>query len=107
MNPDLEFFLEKTIGGVAPTSPEIGRVVVEPDYDVAPDTQDADRLGIEFVRILRESKPDKAAMATLEGQEIRIPEFCPLIRKYIRRVTLHADKVEGDWIEVAPPGNWI
>jgi len=42
MNPQLEFFLEDAFNSVRPTSPEVGRVVVEPDYDVSPDEQERD-----------------------------------------------------------------
>ena len=37
MDPQLEFFLEEAFSAVRPTSPQIGRIVVEPDYDISPD----------------------------------------------------------------------
>lgn len=104
MHPELEFFLEKAFASVQRTSPDIGRVVVEPDYNAAPDAKDADRLASELVQRLRDASVDKNALAGHEGQAI---EPSGLLQKYIRRITLHADTVEGDWIEVAPPGNWI
>jgi hypothetical protein len=107
MHPDLEFFLEDAFQGVEQTSSAIGRVVVEPDYDVEPDPKDAGLLASELLQCLRGAKPDKAALAGSQGQEIEIPGAYRALRKYIRQITLHADPVEGAWIEVAPPGNWI
>jgi len=107
MHPDLEFFLEKAFEGVAPTSPEIGRVVVEPDYDIAPEPNDAGHLAGELAQCIREAVPDEGRLAAPDGYEIDISGAYRLLRKYVRRITLHADKVEGDWVEVAPPGNWI
>ena len=107
MHPDLEFFLEKAFEGVAPTSPEIGRVVVEPDYDIAPQANDAGNVASELVQCIGEAAPDGDRLASPDGYEVDIPGVYRVLRKYVRRITLHADKVEGDWVEVAPPGNWI
>ncbi|SRR5579875_1489535 len=104
MHPELEAFLEKAFASVQPTSPGIGRVVVEPDYNAEPDAKDAHRLAGELVQQLRQVSLDKNAIASHQGQTV---ETSGLLRKYIRRITLHADTVEGDWVEVAPPGNWI
>lgn len=107
MHPDLEFFLEDAFQSVQQTSPEIGRVVVEPDYDVAPDVQDAGTLPTQLLQCLRESKIDNKALSGHEGYDLEVPAAYRLLHKYIRRITLHADGVEGEWIEVSPPGNWI
>jgi hypothetical protein len=107
MHPDLEQFLEDAFASVQPSSPAIGRVVVEPDYDVAPDPKDAGNLASELVQCLREAKIDKTALASHEGFEIQIPSAYRLLHRYVRSVTLHANTIEGEWIEVAPPGNWI
>ena|SRR5581483_1768222 len=107
MQPDLELFLDEALQGVERTSPAIGRVVVEPDYNVEPDPKDAGHLASELLQCLSEAKLDKAALAGSQGQETEIPAAYRALRKYIRQITLHADPVEGSWIEVAPPGNWI
>ena len=107
MHPDLEFFLEEAFQGVKQTSPEIGRVVIEPDYDVAPDSKDAGHLASELLQCLREVTLVPDALRSHDGQEVDVSGPCRLLRKYIRRITLHSDSIEGDWIEVAPPGNWI
>ena len=107
MNPELEFFLEKAFESVQPTSPEIGRVVVEPDYDVKPLHSDAGHLASELVQCLREQPIDTAALSSREGFEIAVPGIYRRLAKYILRITLHQDKIEGPWVEVAPPGNWI
>lgn len=107
MHPELETFLEKAFRKVQPTSGEIGRVVVEPDYETAPAEHDGRHLVSELVQCVREQCVDPDVLATHEGFEIDIPGAYRLLAKYIRRITLHADKVDGPWIEVAPPGNWI
>jgi hypothetical protein len=107
MHPDLEVFLEHTFQSVAQTSPEIGRVVIEPDYEVEPDPKDGGHLASELLQCLREAEVDKGALAGHEGQDVEIQAPYRLLRRYIRRITLHADSVDGEWIEVAPPGNWI
>jgi hypothetical protein len=107
MHPDLELFLEEAFQSVRQTSSEIGRVIVEPDYEVAPDPKDAGHLASELLQCLREVKVDKKALARRQGCDIEIPGAYRLLHKYIRQISLHADTVEGDWIEVSPPGNWI
>lgn len=107
MDPQLDFFLECALESVQPTSPEIGRVVVEPDYDVSPVEADGRGLAEELIQCIKEQTPDSAAMTSREGFAIEIPERYPLLRKYIRSITLHRDRAEGAWVEVEPPGNWI
>ncbi len=108
MHPDLELFLEEAFQSVQQTSPEIGRVVVEPDYDVAPDPQDSGQLASELLQCLCVKRTLTAKhLQRAEGYDVEIPGAYRVLRKYIRRVTLHADTVEGEWVEVAPPGNWI
>lgn len=107
MNPELEIFLEKALEAVPPTSSEIGRVVVEPDYEVSSRQQDAGHLASEFIQCIQEQSPNAAALASHDGFEVEIPRSYRLLSKYIRRITLHGDRIEGPWVEVAPPGNWI
>lgn len=107
MHPDLDFFLEHAFEAVQPTSPEIGRVVLEPDYDVSPVEQDAAALAGELIQCIKEQSPDSGAISSREGFAIKIPEGYPLLHKYIRSITLHQDRAEGAWVEVEPPGNWI
>ncbi len=107
MNPDLETFLQDAFQSVQPTSAAIGRVVIEPDYDIDPATSDATRLPGELMQYLGQQSPDAAALASHEGFELTVPPGFPLLAKYIRSITLHGDKLDGSWVEVAPPGNWI
>jgi hypothetical protein len=107
MNPEVEFFLEKALGSVQPTSPEIGRVVVEPEYEAKPIPRDAGHLASELIQCVQEQMLDPAALSSHDGLEIQIPGSYRLLKKYIRRITLHHDKADGTWVEVAPPGNWI
>ena len=98
MHPDLDDFLESAFRSVQPVSPAIGRVVVEPDYDVAPDPRDVSELTNQLTECLRSH--------TVPG-DVEIDSKHPLLKKYLRRISLHADKVDGSWVEVEPPGNWI
>jgi hypothetical protein len=107
MNPQLDFFLERALESVTPTSPEIGRVVVEPDYDVSPADRDARELAQQLRDLISSQSPDSAALASPQGYQVAIPADKPALRKYLRSITLHRDSVEGAWVEVAPPGNWI
>ncbi|MDQ2842780.1 MAG: hypothetical protein M3Y72_17420 [Acidobacteriota bacterium] len=101
MHPELEDFLEAAFDSLHTEHGEIGRVVVEPDYDVEPEPGDSQPLAEQLTKILhgQELKGDSV--------EVEIPDAYALVKKYIRSITLHSDKVEGDWVEVAPPGNWI
>lgn len=107
MNPQLEFFLEQAFESVTPTSSEIGRVVVEPDYDASPVDRDAGELARQLRELISAQSPDAATLASPQGYEVVIPAGKPELRKYLRSITLHRDRVEGAWVEVAPPGNWI
>ena len=107
MDPNLEFFLERAFEAVQPTSSEIGRVVVEPDYDLSPIEQDSAALAQELTQCIREQSPDAAALASHEGVTVKIPDRYPLLSKYLRSITLHQNRADGAWVEVDPPGNWI
>ena len=107
MNPDTESFLDTAFRSIQPTSPAIGRVVIEPDYNTDPAQPDASSVQNELLRCLQAQTPDSAALASHAGFELKIPADCKLLKKYVRRITLHADKLDGSWVEVAPPGNWI
>jgi hypothetical protein len=107
MDPQLEFFLEEAFSAVRPTSPQIGRVVVEPDYDISPDQKERDQLADELVSCIQEQSPNASDLASPQGWELKIPTKYPLLTKYLRSITLHQTPAERPWVEVAPPGNWI
>jgi hypothetical protein len=107
MHPEIDDFLENAFASVKPTSSSIGRVVVEPDYDVGPAADDGQQLGSELTELLNEQQVDSNALNSPDGFEVKIPSHYKLLSKYLRRITLHADSVEGDWVEVVPPGYWI
>jgi hypothetical protein len=107
MNTNVEFFLEDAFASLQPTSPAIGRVVVEPDYESAPAADDLQKVRGELSELLSVQNPQQSELQSQNGFEIKVPSRYQLLSKYVRRITLHADSVEGDWIEVAPPGYWI
>ena len=107
MDPQLEFFLEDAFKSVARTSPHIGRVVVEPDYDTSPVPQDREQLTRELIDCIQERAPDTNALACPQGWSIEIEKKHTLLAKYVRKITMHEAPAEHPWIEVAPPGNWI
>lgn len=107
MNPDIENFLEAAFDSIQPTSSEIGRVVVEPDYDADPAQQDVGALQSELLACVREQSPDPGPLRSVDGFAVKIPPTYPVLAKYVRRLTLHQNKLDGSWVEVAPPGSWI
>jgi len=107
MHPELEFFLESAVKSIQPTSAEIGRVVLEPDYDVDPERDESGELTHELKNCIAEQKPEPEALASHEGFPVPIGEKYPVLAKYARSITLYADRIDGPWVEIAPPGNWI
>jgi hypothetical protein len=107
MHAELEDFLENAFRSLQPTSASIGRVVVEPDYDVPPDPSCASHIAEQLSECIRNQPLTPDLLSSRNGLEANIGPQYSLLNKYLRRITLHADRVEGPWIEVAPPGNWI
>ena len=107
MNPSLEDFLEAAFTSIEPITSMIGRVVVEPDYESKESAGDSQQIRNELVELLKGQRLDSNALQSQDGLEISIPSRYQLLSKYVRRISLHADSVQGDWIEVAPPGYWI
>ncbi len=107
MNPKIEDFLEEAFASIKPTSDAVGRVVVEPDYESGSAADDPQQLRGELIELLNNQNVDDHALKSQDGFEVKIPSRYQLLCKYVRRITFYADSVEGDWIEVAPPGNWI
>lgn len=98
MHPELEFFLEDAFDGIEPAVPGVGRVIVEPDYDAEPNASEKEKLTAELIKLVKEHP---------KSGEFGVPPGFDLLAKYVRRVTLRTDPLEGPWVEVAPPGNWI
>ncbi len=107
MNPDLETYLDEVFASVQPTSPEIGRVVLQPNYEDGPPSGDAEQLRVELVRLLQEQKPGLVGLESPEGIEILIPGQYQTLSKFVRTVTLHANRLDGPWVEIVPAGSWI
>lgn len=107
MNTNVEFFLEDAFASLQPTSAAIGRVVVEPDYESAPVSSDLRQVRGELVELLNGQIPEDSQLHSQNGFKVEIPSRYQLLSKYVRQITLHADTIEGDWVEVAPPGYWI
>jgi hypothetical protein len=107
MHPDLQFFLEDTFKTVEPTAAYIGRAVVEPDYEADVDLEESSALRQELIDCLLVQSPLPGQLKDPDGYEVTVPSKYPVLTKYIRRITLREDRVEGPWVEVAPPGNWI
>lgn len=107
MHPELEDFLEAAFSTVPPVSAQIGRAVIEPDYEIEPNLADACRVAEEFNECVRRQELSGGDLTSRAGLEVKLLENCPVLRKYVRRITLHSDRVEGSWIEVAEPGFWI
>ncbi len=107
MHAELEDFLESAFNSVQPTSGMIGRVVVEPDYDVQPDPSCSSHITQQLSDCIRSQSLAADRLASRAGLEATIGSEYGLLKRYLRRITLHADPVDGPWIEVAPPGNWI
>ena len=107
MHPDLDEFLERVFAPVQPVSKSIGRVVVEPDYETGPDENDTQALAAELAQCIADRFNPAEPITSTEGLDVAIGREFGLLKKYLRRITLHSDTVEGAWVEVVPPGNWI
>ena len=105
MHPDLDDFLEQAFEGVRPAVNNVGHVLVEPDYNAAPDQGDADRLARELIDCLH--KQTLPVNFPHSGVTVTIDPQYALLKKYVLRISLHRDPAPGAWVEVAPPGNWI
>jgi hypothetical protein len=107
VHAELEDFLENAFASIHPSSSRIGRVVVEPDYNVRPDPSCASQIAQQLLDCIRNQPLTSDKLAARGGLEANIGPEYDLLRKYLRRISLHADPVDGPWIEIAPPGNWI
>jgi len=107
VNPSLEWFLEDIFRDIEPTSSAIGRVVLEPEYEATPNASDAPMLRDELIACMRQQAPGAADLASHDGAEVRMLSEFSTLSRYVRRVTLHQDRLPGSWVEITPPGNWI
>ncbi|MEK7404256.1 MAG: hypothetical protein AAB225_04035 [Acidobacteriota bacterium] len=101
----LQAFLEEAVGGIQPTSATIGRVTVEPDYTATVNYSDLRGLTHELWRCIREHAVNVAALGTTQGDRFPISENYPLLKTYVRSVTLlnGKDADTGSWVQVEPP----
>jgi hypothetical protein len=99
----LEAFIEDAFGGVQPTSTAISRVAVDPNYTAIADELELSRLAHELVRCIRAKTPNLSALRSPQGHDIPISDNYPMLRKYLRTITLYGEVVIGPWVQVEPP----
>ncbi len=108
MNPDLEMYLQDAFKTMQPTNPKIARVMVEPEYESGAAPADAAVLRDELSSLLAAfGDVGDREITTHAGEEVTGLESCQNLHRVVRRITLHADREDGPWVEIAPPGNWI
>ena len=108
MNPDLEIYLQDAFKTMQPSNPAVARVMVEPEYESQAAPADAAVLRDELASLLGSFQAiDKREIDTHDGEEVPGLNRCENLRQVVRKITLHADREDGPWVEIAPPGNWI
>lgn len=104
---NVEAFLEDAFDKIQPISEEIGRVMIAPNYTVTADELDHNGLSDELARCIRQHKPDLTALRSPQGDDIPISQEYPLLRKYVRTITLYKEAGIGSWVQIEPPGNFV
>ena len=108
MNPDLEDHLQNAFKTLQPTNPAIGRVVVEPEYESEASPAAPEVLLSELKDLLTAFQlPEGHELPVHAGEQVSGLDKCPHLKEIVRRVSLHGDREDGPWVEVAPPGYWI
>ena len=108
MNPDLELYLQDAFKTMQSTNPAIARGMVEPEYELQGPPPDAVLLRDELSSLLSSLQTvDEQKLSTHDGQEVRGLDRCEHLHQVVRRITLHADREDGPWVEISPPGYWI
>jgi hypothetical protein len=100
----LESFLEQAFGSIAPLFTAKSHVTVTPYYSTIANPSDRSELTQELVRCLRDHPPGSDAFRSPQGCDIEISGVYPLLKKYLRRITLRKDSRIGAWIRVLPSG---
>jgi hypothetical protein len=77
----------------------VGRVSVDPI--LIPDEAERTALADELLRLIRQETA-KPLNLPKQGYDIPITDTYPLLKKYLRAVTLHRDTAIGSWIQVLP-----
>lgn len=100
----IEAFLEDAFGTIQATSAAVGRVLVGPNDAVTSDESDRAGLADELVRCIREETAKPIKLNSELGHEIQISDSYPLLKKYLRDITIYGDVRIGSWVQVKPSG---
>ena len=84
----IEAFLEDAFGSLKPTSSVVGHVEVEPI--LIPDEGERAELTKQLVRCIEEQTAKRINL-TPQGYDIALSDNYPLLKKYLRAVTLKSD----------------
>jgi len=88
-----------------PSSTRIGLVTVYPDYQASFDDGDLTAFVNQLAKCLGEQVPEGAALKSPQGVQVNVSGDYPLVKKYLKDVTLYADRRIGAWVQVLPPGD--
>lgn len=97
-------FLEEAFGSILPLFAAKCYVTVLPDYTTAAVPADRGALIDELVRCLRDHPPDSDALRSPQGYDIKMTETYPLLKRYLRGITLRSGSRSNAWVQVLPDG---
>jgi hypothetical protein len=101
-NRSIEAFLEDAFGAIIQQSMSVGRVIVDPREEVVPNETDLAGLKDELVSCIQEKAETSAKLNSPQGYDIPLSADYPLLKKYLRAVTLYRDRGLGSWVQVLP-----
>ena len=100
----IEAFLVDAFATIEATSTAVGRVLVGPNDDATSDESDCAGLADELVRCIREETAKSINLNSPLGHEIQLSDSYPLLKKYLRGVTIYGDVRNESWVQVKPSG---
>src|ERR1035438_5580874 len=93
----IEAFLEDAFGSVEATSTAVGRVIVDPNDSVISDESERAGLADELVRSIQEETAKPINVNSPQGHDIQPSDSYPLLKKYLRGITIYGVKGIGSW----------
>ncbi len=99
----MEGFLEEAFKNITPPPAlaKVGSVEIEPDYDEAIVDYESSALASELKSCLDAAAP--LAAVSPQGVDIPLPADKPVLKKYIRTITLSETR-HKPWVRVLPYG---
>ena len=98
--------LQTALESVKSNLAQVGFVDVVLNCGVWLDASEISKLLEQFEQCVGEQTPDPYSLRSPQGFQVAVSEEYPLVKKYLKSMTLHGETQTGAWVQASFPADW-